>query len=494
MPDDQVFLLGNTKFAKSVPEILAALQVKQTNEEPRSQSEELFAQGEEGRFSYIPFPYGLDPNMVAELFHADPTHHACCVLKARALLANEWRLERIDGVPDQPPPELIRRVQEVFPDGLDAVIYPAALDYEALGNAYLEIIRYPDARTKNGLGAVARVTHVPAFSVRRLPPDHPTGCAYVQLYRGQEVYFREYGQLFPVTLPEQGPVTELIHIKNIGGQSAANYWYGIPDILSALYALFGLRKAMDFLTGHLAAKGVPNYLLILEGAGSSPDQIDFPLINRYFNEALNQGPGKIVVLPTPPSVQADLQTLTLGFEPRETIAFINECRDQIARAHGVPLRLISVLEAGQLGSTGEAQVQLEFFKRYVVRPRQAMWENLITNLLFGDSSSIWRVRFGEITLEDISRLIQANTTAVRFGVMTPNEARVRQGLKPLPEGEELVILAGGEPILLRDIFGMTEAPEEEPEKGSRLGRILPAMRRIFSRRKASSREKGSPQS
>lgn len=472
MPDDSVFLLGSAAYtAKSAEDILEELTFKARV--PEGQANRVIEEAHEGNLTYIPFPFGLDPSELAALFHADPTHHACCVLKARAILANEWRLVRKDGVPAQPPEELIRRVREIFPDGLDAVLYPAALDYEVLGNAYLEVIRQPGTQ----LGRVVRVAHVPAFSVRRLPPDHPSGCAYVQIYGGREVYFREYGQAEPRRLPDQGLVTELIHVRNTGGLSAQTYWYGIPDIVSALRALYGLRKAMDYLAGHLAAKGVPNYLLILEGAGSSPNQIDIPTINRYFNEALEKGPGKIVVIPTPPSIEARLQALTLGVSTRETIDFIHECRDQIARAHGVPLRLLSILEAGQLGSTGEAQAQLEFFKRYVVRPRQALWEEIVTSLIIGDEKEWeeWQIRFGEITLDDVLRQLQADSLAVRHAIMTPNEARMRHGFAPVPEGDELLLLWGGEPVPLRDVTGVPPAEPEESEEKARASSVVQSL-------------------
>lgn len=452
---------GPENKIKSASELLEELLAFKA--EIASQSERAVAEAERGTSTYIPFPFGLDPGQLAELLYVDATHRACCVLKARAILASEWRVVRRDGRVEEPPEALIRRIHEVFPDGLDEVIYPAALDYEAVGNAYLEVIRKPDARYPPGLGPVARVVHVPAFSVRRLPPDHPSGCAYVQIYRGEEVYFREFGQPEPVRLKDQGPVTEILHIRNLGGLSRNNYWYGIPDIVAALPALYGYRKAQEFLNAHLAARGVPNYLLILTGAGTSPDALDYPTINRYYNEALEKGPGRIVIIPTPPSVEAQLQPLSLGYNPRDVIEYMHECRDTIARVHGIPLRLLSILEAGQLGSTGEAQAQLEFFKRYVVRPRQLLWANVLNRLIFQQNESWkdWTIEFGEVTLEDALRIAQADAFAVRFGFMTPNEARIKRGLAPVPGGDEIILLAGGEPIRLRDVVGAT--PEEEAE-------------------------------
>ena len=464
---DRFFILGRENVeTKTLSELLSALETKFGSSEYPAQSEEIVRKAEGEKLSFIPFPYGINPSTLSELLLLEPTHRACCVLKARGLLASEWRVERKDGGIQQPPAEVLARVEEVFPDGVDAVIYPAALDYEAIGNAYLEVIRRPDLRYPNGFGEVVRVVHVPAFSVRRLPPDHPSGCDYVQIYGGEEVYFREFGKDQPVKLDDQGQVTELIHIRNLGGQSTRNYWYGLPDIIAALPAVHGIQEAMEYLTGYLSAKGAPNYFLILSGAGDAPNPEDYALLNRYFNEAMEKGPGRIVVFPTPPSVEAELTPLSLGADPMEVIRYIHECRDQIARVHGIPLRLISVLEAGQLGSTGEAQAQLEFFKRYVIRPRQAMWENLLTKILFDEVPGLqgWRIRFGEITLEDALRLAQADAFGVRFGFMTPNEARAKRGLEPKPGGDELLLLAGGEPMRVRDLGGDLIEPKEEEEK------------------------------
>lgn len=456
------FVLGNNAAPSSgwsVGELMEALSSKFAPPSVMSgESEKAIQQSEELLTTPIRFPYGLNPSQLSELLYVEPTHRACCMLKARALMTNSYNFVHVDGRPDPPPDSLRRFFHQLFPSGPEQIIYPCALDFEAVGNAYIEIVRKADERFVGGEGRIGRLVHVPAFTVRRLPAGHPTGCQYVQEYGEQKVYFREFGVPEPRSLPKynQPRVNELIHVKNIGGQSHSNYWYGLPDIVAALPALLGIQRAMEYISGYLAAKGAPNYFLFLRGAGADESVVDQATLNRYFNEALERGPGRVVVMSLPPDVEDNLRPLSLEANPMEVVRFIHECRDQIARAHGVPLRLLSILEAGQLGGTGEAQAQLEYFKQFVIRPRQNLWAGILYETIVANNPNWadWRIRFGELSIEDTLRTAQADTLRVRFGVQTINEVRAANGYPPVEGGDRAVIIAGGGiPLPIDEIRG-----------------------------------------
>ncbi len=455
---------------EALADTLSRLVAKLGATQYQSQSEEAFKREAKQTLEWIPYPYGITPSQLVELFWLEPTHHACVILKARSLMVDDYYYSKLNNEPGKPPQDMVDYIRAVFPSGLGEVIYPAAVDYEAVGNAYIEVVRKPDARSRNMEGPPVRLVHVPAFSVFRLPPDHPTGCDYVQINGSERVYFRELGKPSPTTLPpeyNQKRVTELVHIKNAGGASASNYWYGLPDILAALTAVQGIRSAMEYQTGFYQARGMPNYFLFLRGAGSAPDAYDVGTVNRAFNEALQRGPGRVVIVPLEQGIEENLKELNMRVDPRDVNLYISECRDQIARVHGVPLRLLSVSQAASLGSATEAQVQLDYFREFIVRPRQVLWETVLYHVLLSSRWPEWKIAFRQLTTEDALRVAQADALSVRTGILSPNEARSRRALEPVPGGDEVVFLsAGGEPLPVRTLERVRDSglPNRTPER------------------------------
>ncbi len=453
--------------AASIPvtyrDILEELRVKagvKPKSEPESESRRGISEADSVYHDTLPFPYGFDPKALADLFFLDPTHHACCVLKARALGASNWRVVRRDGRPAKPPKALLRYLEEVFPEGLEAIVYPVALDFEAVGNGYIEVVRTLDARFRRSPARVAGLVHVPAFTVRRLVPGHRTGCSFVQIYNTLKIFFREFGELEPQSLddPPQTHVTELVHIKNHIPTSA---WYGLPDIVAALPAVAGAQTGQDYLSTYLSAKGIPSYFLFLKGGDAYLDKLDEATLNRYYNEALEVGAGKIVAMATPEGIDVQLERVSLHASLPDTIQYVREARYHIARVHNVPPAIINLIE-DRTSSATEAIVQAEQFKQLVVRPRQRMWENILYRALFAGHPEWrnWKIEFREIDFQDIVRRMQADTGYLRSGVYTINEVRASQGLPPVEGGERPIILAGGEPTPL-DLFSVPEAKQAE---------------------------------
>lgn len=446
--------------------LLEQLTQKARAAEPQSVAGIKEAEEERG-FDVVPPPDGLDFAALATLFHEDPTHHACCVLKARAVAAGGYRVVHRDGRPAEPPADLLDYLNGVFPDGLDAFLYPLALDFEVLGNAYIEVCRKFDGRFRNNLGLIASLHHVPGFTVRILVPGHRTGCAYVQRYQGHQTFFRAFETPEPTSLERQPVVNELIHVKN---HSPTSYFYGIPDIVAALRAMLGWRLGMEYLNDLLEKKGMPHYMLLLNGGKNFFTEEDQQTLNQYINQLLSVGSGRILAVATPQGVEGELEQLNLNVPADDLLRFVEECRDQVIRVHGVPPRLLAILESGRLGGTAEGQTQIEQFKTFVIRPRQRMWENILTRALLWPRPKWreWRIRLGEFDFEDVVRSMQANTGYLRTGVLTVNEVRAELGKPPVEGGDVPVYLFGGEPVPV----AMLSSGSIEEKQGSRIQSVL----------------------
>jgi len=412
----------------------------------RSQSDALLDDlAGEYAFDWIPFPDGIDPMSLAELFNMDPTHQACCIIKARAVAAGGFHFEKVDKKGAKTPKELENIFDYAFPEGLLEWLYGLMLDYEAIGNCYFEVVR-----TVTG-SKVKALPPAPAFTIRRVPPNHRTGCHYIQMYSGYQRFFREFETPKPTKIEGQKLVNEMIHIKKTVPTS---FWYGLPEIMGALQAMYGAKRAMSYLVDMMESKGMPNYLLIFEGARNFILEQDRDTINRYLQQMLQQGGGKLLTIGTPPNSKAHVEKLTMNVPAGDLVSLIKECRDQIARVHQVPPRLLSVIERGSGLGGSEILGDLEQFKRLVLMPRQQMWENVLYRALIHPNKKLrsWRIKFHSMDLEDIRNQMMALTGYVRNGTMTVNEARARIGLEPQPGGDNPVFLsAGGNALPVSDL-------------------------------------------
>lgn len=394
----------------------------------------------------IAYPYGIDLATIAMLYDQDPTHRACCNIKAHAVIANGYRIVRRDGTPKAPPPKMRDAVESLCPDGkLEDFIVRVQLDYEALGNGYIEVIRDNTGRVRNpkNLGAVVGLRHVPAYTVWRLSPGSSQG-DYVQIVGSERVYFREFGST------QNTKLNELLHIKE---HSPSNYWYGIPAIWAALRAVLANRSLVENMIDLLESKGVSRHLLLMDGAESFIDTSDEDTINQYVNQLLSESGRKFLIIGTPPDTKSQVVSLRENMSLRELEAFRASNRDEIARAHGVPLRLIQIVSNGHTGGATEAETEFDLFKRLILRPRQNMWERIFAQTLLASNAkwAQWKVELNEIDLVDFLRQEQANVAYIRSGVYTINEVRSRLGMDPVEEGDVPVIVSGGVPLRVADI-------------------------------------------
>lgn len=394
----------------------------------------------------IQYPYGIDLATIAMLYDQDPTHRACCNLKAHAVIANGYRIIRRDGAAKSPPAKMREAFESLFDNGLEDFVVRVALDFEALGNGYIEVIRDNTGRVRDPekLGAVVGLRHVPAHTVWRLSPGSPEG-DFVQVYGTEKVYFREFGSV------EHQNLNEMIHLREY---TPSSYWYGVPPIWAALRAVLANRQLVENLIELLESKGVSRHLLLMDGAESFIDTTDEDTINQYVNQLLAENGRKFLVIGTPSDTKSQVVPLRENMPLRDMEIFRASNRDEIARVHGVPLRLIQIITGGQTGGATESEAEFDLFKRLVLRPRQNMWERVFAQAFLSANAkwAQWKIELNDVDLSDFLRQQQANVAYIRTGVYTINEVRNRLGMDPVPKGGDVpIIVSGGVPLRVADI-------------------------------------------
>lgn len=294
-------------------------------------------------------------------------------------------------------------------------------DYEATGNAYLEI-----GRTVKG--EIGYVGHIPATTmrVRRLKDG------YVQIIGNKVVYFRNFGAKNENPITDDTRPNEILHFKQY---SPLNTFYGIPDIMSAISALQGDQLASQYNIDYFGNKGVPRYVVTLKGAKLSEDSED--RLFRFLQTSLKGQSHRTLYLPLPGDT--DQNKVEFKMEPVENgvqEASFNEYRirnrDDILIAHQVPL---SKIGGGDSSAIASALAQDRTFKEQVARPAQRNLEKMLGRLM-REKTDILEFKFNELTLTDEIAQSQILERYVKTQVMTPNEARQQLGLPQRPDGDD----------------------------------------------------------
>jgi PBSX family phage portal protein len=183
-------------------------------------------------------------------------------------------------------------------------------DLEVTGNAFWEVLR-------NARGEVARLIHVPAYTVRLLPLDRefvevpervrtsPIAFEritarrrlrrYVQVQGADCVYFKSFGDPRLMLRTTGGPVapevvvkaaqagdfaTELIHFSIHSPRSP----YGVPRWIGTLLSVLGSRQMEEVNFLYFENKSVPPLALLVSGGRISDASV--PRIERYIEENL----------------------------------------------------------------------------------------------------------------------------------------------------------------------------------------------------------------
>lgn len=300
-------------------------------------------------------------------------------------------------------------------------------DYEATGNAFLEIGR-------TTAGDIGYIGHIPAktMRIRRLRDG------FIQLLYGKAVYFRNFGDLdtpSPITSQEDRP-NEVIHFKKY---TPMNNYYGIPDIIASQMALAGNEYSGRYNLDYFQNKAVPRYIITVKGAKLSPES-ERKLL-EFFQVGLKGKNHRSLYVPLPADspdskVEFKMEPIEAGAQEGSFEKYRKTNRDEILLAHRVPINKIGTPEGVNLAVARDAD---KTFKEQVCRPAQMILEKKL-NRIFAEKTDAVQLKFNELTLTDEDTQSKIDERYLRMQVITPNEVRIRKGMIPLDGGDKVIQL------------------------------------------------------
>lgn len=398
------------------------------------------------QYECIAPPYNFD---ALEYFFETNTWHArSCRLKSACTVGLGYVFQLIKNKQEDIKEK--EKLEEFFKncnpeETFGEILEKFMLDYEYLGNAYLEIIR-------NLSGEIVRIYHIPAATIRvRKDQD-----GYVQMRDTRYVFFKKFGDLSKYNI--HGKIesdtlvnklaTELIHFFQYSPKST---YYGVPEWLAASAAMLGTEKANDYNIQFFDNNAVPQFAVIVHKASLGRPVKD--TIAQYFRQEIKGKSHKTLVLEVPGEGELELKELATDPKEQSFRFYRLDNRDEVIAAHGVPPRMVGIISPGSMGGKGDPEGQKEAFLSQIIRPLQSRLNHRINKLLIGNG-------IGALNYEFVLESLNPNNDnddserhdrLLKIGVLTIQEVRDAMRLPRYennPGADQPFIFTSSGPILV----------------------------------------------
>lgn len=476
---------------------------------------------------YITPPY--DPRHLADFLEQDTTHFRAIQAKVGDIvgkpyiiksflrvLKDESKLEGLDLDPEdyilsQDYRKEVRTLEKFIEvcnpfKGFQGVLKCAAMDYEAIGWAAIEVIRSMDKK-------IIRLEHIPAARVRVLKGHK----GFVELMENSDAPYRYYqnfgekvgkrresvitgkkgftpfdpstdsysdsdlvwnlldkhtGEKLPGTLlrNQDRAANEILFIPKVHPNSI---YYGYSDIIPALPAVIINAYIRQYQAQFFEHNAVPRYAVVITG-GTLSAELKNSLVEYFTKEVKGQAHKTLVLaLPSQPGKEIKVEFKKLDVDNKEAdfLETLNHNQKEIQVAHGTPPAILGVAEHSELGS-GKGLSQAELYKDRIVFPNQYFWQEKIyrlTSLGLGVTNAY--IGFSPFDVRDKYMQMQVLTGLVDRGIYSINDALEELDRPPTEGGDERFI-RGDKFIKIKDIASNPSTLGQESQTDSENNSVI----------------------
>jgi Phage portal protein len=301
-------------------------------------------------------------------------------------------------------------------------------DYEALGNAYVEIV--PD---KTGIPCEG--DHIPSTEMWvRLD-----GLGFVQVKNGLYSHFRRYGldpKKYADLLPsdplsdarvEANGITSMWHFNQYFPWSL---YYGIPSIMPAWNRMALTVLETEYNLAFFGNNAIPDYAVILEGPWGDDAE---GAIRDYFKRHLKGKSHKTLATRVPEGCKITFQELTSKEAKEGAFRLLRvDCRDEILQAHGVPPQKVGIVQTGRLGGNSSGEQNQEYKSSIVVPGRKKLTTMLNQLLAARFPGTKFLFEFEPYDTDDLAANATTDQIYLQTQVLTPGQVQAKR-FPELPE-------------------------------------------------------------
>lgn len=440
--------------AKTVRDAIRAVALKG---ESKSLASDSFAEGGyDGTGLVVPL-YSIEA--LANLLEINTYHNRCVQTIARDTTSLGWSI-----VPEHEDTELpedrVSEIEALFKrpnprQTLEQVLFQNRVDYEATGNAYLEIIRDGDPMIGE---PVSGFNHIPAHTVR----VHKDGKRIQQRRGNRKVWFKRYGVEDPIDAKTgevaEGSDTLANEVVHFLMYTPRSDFYGVPNILPALSAVMMERERQEYMLDFFENHAIPAYAVTVVGA--EVDEEFEKVIQDYFQREVREHRHSTLVLTisgegsNADSVEIKFEKLATEQKEASFRKLGHDTRDEILAAHGVPPYRAGIPKEGSLGGNIAVEAT-EIYKSSIIEPRQHELETFFSRLIeeaFQLEGAMFR--FEDIDTRDEKVAVEIANSLRNAKAISRNEMREAAGYDRDDDERMDLILEDGEP---------TREPADEEE-------------------------------
>jgi HK97 family phage portal protein len=303
-----------------------------------------------------------------------------------------------------------------YQNGFDATVL-RVLYGELTGNSYIHPVI--DQR----LGVPVQLWTMPSQFVEVVPGQQ--GEDFIKAYR--------YGATEEQKRENTYAPDEVIHFKR---PNPADMYYGIGKVEAAWGAIMANEAIHEMDVAFFANKARPDYLLVVKSPAHD-DELE--RLEVSIDEKLrgSKRTGRFL------TTTADIDLKPLSF-PTKDLAGRDQIVEEIAAVFGVP---VSMLKAND-PNLASATVGFASWKQTTILPLLRMDEETLNqNLLplFNIEEDAF-LAYDNPVSEDERFAFEKLRSMVAGGIMTANEARMREGLEPVEDPMADALLVNGQPL------------------------------------------------
>ena len=403
-------------------------------------------EGKEWKPKIIEPPYQLPQLM--EWIDLDTIHSSCVRVKTQDAIGMGYYLEakeeeRMDNKDeDMNYQSLMTFFSLVNPnEDISAMLEKVFMDYEGCGNGYIEVSRGMD-------GKVNALYHINATTMRwcgdkkRLVQRVGTNYVYFKPSGDEGILNSKTGNYVQSVRQAEDAANEVIVINQYSWKSI---YYGIPEWLPAVYAMFGEMKEREYNLDFFINFGVPAYAVILEGVTLNPE-VDEE-IKKFFETTLKESNYKTLTLSCPKGGKIKFEPLNVDAKEASFRMYHADNTNTILAAHRVPPYRVGIVVEGKLGGSVSKDTD-RIYLDSVINPRQKKFAWVINELIINRGMDIqgWTFHFKDINIVDENVNSKIHDRYLKNGVMSPNEIRSELGKDPYEGGDAVFVASSLIPI------------------------------------------------
>lgn len=462
-------------------------------------------------------------SILHELLVSNTVHAACIETKAADYAFGGWRLTRVPEVErllkerkrtedevNAAEEEANRFLESCFEgEPVESLLRQVAIDYETFGIAGFEPRRTPK-------GLVAALSHIPFQTV--LKTSTPTykggGARYVQIRGQHKRYFMEFGEKIAFTDPAFDPRSSPIdafpsldkradfvrwsdrQVDAKTGKTAAadadgtaneilsrvrppitkSELYGTPAGIQAVGSMLALQQIESYNLQFFAAKGVPQYAVIVEGLpgpgpapmqetedGAEAEDIHDEaaamqqVVSEFFMDQLLAADRSVLFFSTWGDAKVRFEKLSADDVEAAFEKYEDRGIEMIRIAHRVPKAVLGLVTEPAIVGSGSVSAQLRRYRDHIVAPGQRQLAHPV-NLVLRCGLLIPYFRFEFLPMEIEGEAQRREFLLKEFvaGSITLNQYLKELG-RPEVEGGDVHIIRTGNVMTIGEEAGTAAA-------------------------------------